>query len=81
MESLYPVVFVDAIHYSVKDNGIIRKMAAYVILAINKDGIKEVLGGILAKMKVQNTGLACLMSLKTVDQRIFLFCVLMALQA
>jgi transposase-like protein len=44
LESLYPVVFVDAIHYSVKDNGIIRKMAAYVILAINKDGIKEVLG-------------------------------------
>ena len=30
LESLYPVVFVDAIHYSVKDNGIIRKMAAYV---------------------------------------------------
>ena len=44
LDSLYPVVFVDAIHYSVKDNGIIRKMAAYVILAINKDGIKEVLG-------------------------------------
>ncbi len=44
LESLYPVVFVDAIHYSVKDNGIIRKMAAYVILAINRDGIKEVLG-------------------------------------
>lgn len=43
LDSLYPVVFVDAIHYSVKDNGIIRKMAAYVILAINKDGIKEVL--------------------------------------
>ena len=44
LESLYPVVFVDAIHYSVKDNGIIRKMAAYVILAINRYGIKEVLG-------------------------------------
>ena len=44
LESLYPVVFVDAIHYSVKDNGIIRKMAAYVIFAINRDGIKEVLG-------------------------------------
>ena len=44
LDSLYPVVFVDAIHYSVKDNGIIRKLAAYVILAINKDGIKEVLG-------------------------------------
>ena len=44
LSSIYPVVFVDAIHYSVKDNGIIRKMAAYVILGINRDGIKEVLG-------------------------------------
>ena len=30
-------------HYSVRDNGIIRKLAAYVILGINCDGMKEVL--------------------------------------
>ena len=39
----YPVLFIDAIHYSVRDNGIIRKLAAYVILGINVDGKKEVL--------------------------------------
>lgn len=44
LDPVYPVVFVDAIHYSVRDNGIIKKLAAYVILGINKDGIKEVLG-------------------------------------
>lgn len=44
LDPVYPVVFVDAIHYSVRDNGIIKKLAAYVILVINKDGIKEVLG-------------------------------------
>ena len=44
LDPVYPVVFVDAIHYSVRDNGIIKKLVAYVILGINKDGIKEVLG-------------------------------------
>ena len=31
------------IHYSVRDNGVIRKQAAYVILGINTEGKKEVL--------------------------------------
>ena len=43
LSSIYPVVYIDAIHSSVRDNGIIRKMAAYVILGINTDGMKEVL--------------------------------------
>ncbi|MDE5598888.1 MAG: IS256 family transposase, partial [Lachnospiraceae bacterium] len=37
------VLYIDAIHYSVRDNGVIRKLAAYVILGINNDGYKEVL--------------------------------------
>ena len=32
-----------AYHYSVRDNGVIRKLAAYVILGINTEGKKEVL--------------------------------------
>lgn len=43
LDDVYPIIYIDAIHYSVRDNGIIRKLAAYVILGINKDGIKEVL--------------------------------------
>ena len=43
LDTVYPVVYIDAIHYSVKDNGIIRKMAAYVILGITCEGKKEVL--------------------------------------
>jgi putative transposase len=37
------VLYIDAIHYSVRDNGVIRKLAAYVVLGINLDGRKEVL--------------------------------------
>lgn len=43
LSEVYPVLYIDAIHYSVRDNGIIRKLAAYVILGINNDGYKEVL--------------------------------------
>lgn len=43
LSEVYPVLYIDAIHYSVRDNGIIRKLAAYVILGINMDGKKEVL--------------------------------------
>ena len=32
LDEVYPVLFIDAIHYSVRDNGIIKKLAAYVIL-------------------------------------------------
>ena len=43
LEDVYPVIFIDAIHYSVRDNGIIRKLAAYIILGISCSGHKEVL--------------------------------------
>ena len=43
LDEIYPVLYIDAIHFSVRDNGIIRKVAAYVILGITLSGKKEVL--------------------------------------
>ena len=43
LNDVYPIVYIDAIHYSVRDEGVIRKLAAYVILGINTNGMKEVL--------------------------------------
>ena len=43
LDEVYPILYIDAIHYAVRDNGIIRKLAAYVILGINMEGKKEVL--------------------------------------
>ena len=43
LDEVYPIVFIDAVHFSVRDNGQIRKLAAYVILAVNLTGHKEVL--------------------------------------
>lgn len=43
LNRIYPVVFIDAIHFNVRDDNVIKKLAAYVILGINEDGMKEVL--------------------------------------
>lgn len=44
LDEVYPIVFIDAVHFSVRDDKIIRKLAAYVILRIDSEGIKDVLG-------------------------------------
>ena len=43
LSRVYPIIFIDAVHFSVRDNHVIKKLAAYVILGINEDGRKEVL--------------------------------------
>lgn len=40
---IYPIIFIDAIHFSVRDDSVIRKLATYVVLGINLEGKKEVL--------------------------------------
>ena len=55
LDEVYPILYIDAIHYSVRDNGVIRKLAAYVILGINAEG-KKCLPSVLEKMKVPSIG-------------------------
>lgn len=43
LSTVYPILFIDAVHFSVRDNNVIRKLAAYVILGISQEGKKEVL--------------------------------------
>lgn len=43
LASVYPIVFIDAVHFSVRDEGVIKKLAAYVVLEINEDGKKRFL--------------------------------------
>lgn len=64
LEEVYPVVFIDATHYSVRDNGVVRKLAAYVILAINCDGRKEVLSIEIGENESAKYWLGVLNSLK-----------------
>lgn len=44
LEAVYPIVWLDAIHYKVKENGRFVSKAVYSILALNLEGKKELLG-------------------------------------
>ena len=59
LESVYAVVFMDAIHYHVRSEGQIVKKAVYIAIGINLDGRKDVLGMGSARTRAQNTGLQC----------------------
>ncbi|MDD3766837.1 MAG: IS256 family transposase [Eubacteriales bacterium] len=43
LSAVYPILFIDAIHFSVRTENIVKKIAAYIILGINDEGKKEVL--------------------------------------
>jgi putative transposase len=44
LESVYPLVWLDAIHYKVRDKGAIRSKAVYCVIGLNREGIKDLLG-------------------------------------
>ena len=44
LESIYAIVFLDAIHYHVRSEGQIVKKAVYIAIGIDLDGKKDVLG-------------------------------------
>ncbi len=44
LESIYPIVWLDAIHYKIRENGKVTSKAVYTILGVNLEGRKEVLG-------------------------------------
>ena len=43
LDDIYPIMFIDAVHFSVREDHIIKKLAAYVILGITLDGRKDVI--------------------------------------
>jgi transposase-like protein len=44
LQKVYPVIFFDAIHYKVKENGKVVSKASYTCLGIDVEGKKEELG-------------------------------------
>ena len=44
LEPIYPVVYLDAIHYHVRSEGQVVKKAVYIAIGIDLDGRKDVLG-------------------------------------
>lgn len=44
LENIYPIVFIDAVHFSVREENHVIKKAAYIVLGVDKFGMKDVLG-------------------------------------
>jgi len=44
LESVYPVIWLDAMHFKVRDAGVVKTKAIYSILGVTREGEKEVIG-------------------------------------
>ncbi|HHW95460.1 MAG TPA: IS256 family transposase [Mogibacterium sp.] len=64
LDDIYPILFIDAVHFSVRDDNIIRKLAAYVILGINCEGMKDVISLEIGENESSKYWLGVLNSLK-----------------
>lgn len=64
LDSHYPFVWLDAIHYKVKDQGRYQSKAVYTVLGLNLEGKKEVLGLYLSETEGANFWLGVLTDLQ-----------------
>lgn len=64
LESMYTIVWLDAMHYKVKDGGRTESRAVYNVLAVKKDGHKELIGMYVSESEGANFWLSVLTDLK-----------------
>lgn len=64
LDEVYPIVWLDAMHYKVRDGGKVVSRAVYNILAINKEGRKELIGMYISESEGANFWLSVLTDLK-----------------
>lgn len=75
LSSVYPIVYIDAIVFNMRENNVIRKAAAYVILGISEEGRKEVLNITISENESAKFWLSVLNELKNRGvQDIFVIC-------
>lgn len=44
LESVYPVIWLDAMHFKVRHDGVVKSRAIYSVLGVSMEGTKEVIG-------------------------------------
>lgn len=64
LESVYPIIFLDAMFFKMREDGRVVNKALYTILGINQTGHKEILGFYLAENEGANFWLGILNDLK-----------------
>lgn len=64
LNTIYPIVFIDCVHFNVKNDNMVVKKAAYVVLGITESGYKEVLGIWIGENETAKFWLSVLTDLK-----------------
>lgn len=64
LDAIYPVVFLDAMHFKLRDEGKVVHKAIYSILAINQSGCKDILGIYVSESEGAHFWLSVLNDLK-----------------
>ena len=64
LEAVYPFVWLDAIHYKIREDGRYQSKAVYTVLALNLEGKKEILGLYLSESEGANFWLSVLTDLQ-----------------
>lgn len=76
LDAVYPFVFMDAIHYKVKEEHRYITKAAYVVLGITMEGVKDILGIWIGEHEGSKFWLGVLNDLKSRGvQKVHLFCI------
>ncbi len=76
LEALYPIIYLDALQVKIRDGAHVRNKALYLVIGINLQGIKEVLGLWLEQTEGAKFWLQILTELKNRGvQDIFIACV------
>jgi len=65
LEEVYPVVWMDAIHFKVKESNKIITKAVYCIIGVNRDGYKDILGMYLGQSEGASFWLGVLTDLRS----------------
>lgn len=65
LEPVYCIVWLDAMHYKVREEGRVQHKALYNILGINPDGYKQVLGAYVSEAEGANFWLSVLTDLQS----------------
>ena len=75
LSAVYPIVFIDAVVFNVKEDNVIRKLAAYIILGVSEEGHKEVLSITIGEAEGAKFWLSVLNELKNRGLKdIFVLC-------
>ena len=76
LNPIYPFVFMDAIHYKIREDGRIINRAAYVVLGVTLDGTKDILSITIGANESSKFWLGMLNDLKNRGvQEVLFFCV------